>query len=351
MTFGSIGDLQPTLVSIFQMLYIVHYQRKRRANANYSLEAIFEDLRARSPNELKIDLRLAPFHSNGIFRRLAIVWDVWIHQRAITHVTGDINFAVLGAARKNALITVLDCGFLNRRTGMSRWILKKLWLDWPIAWSTKVTTISHAMKDEICQFTGCSAEKIQVIPVAISERFARSPADFCTTYPRILHVGTAPNKNLNRLCDAIAGIPCKLVVVGQISAETKQLLISKQIDYENHVGLSLDELIKQYELCDILAFVSTYEGFGMPILEAQAVGRPVITGNVSSMPEVAGDGACLVDPFDSHAIRSGLQRIIQDEAYRTSLIESGFENVKRFNAEAIAEQYWELYREFLSNRT
>lgn len=330
---------------------ILQYQRKRRRHANYSLEAIFEDLRARLPVDLAIAMRLAPFHSNGVLRRLAIVLDVWIHQKAITHVTGDINFAVLGASRKNAIVTVLDCGFLNRRSGVSRWILKKLWLDWPVAWSSKVTTISWAMKDEICRFTGCNPDKIHVIPVAISERFVRSPKTFCTARPRILHVGTAPNKNLNRLCDALRGIACKLVIVGQISEETKQLLSGNYIEYENHVGLSLDDLIRQYEQCDLLAFVSTYEGFGMPILEAQAVGRPVITGNVSSMPEVAGNGACLVDPFDTNQIRTGIRRIIEDESYRSDLIEAGFQNVKRFNAAKIAEQYLDLYREFLRVRS
>ena len=95
---------------------------------------------------------------------------------------------------------------------------------------------------------------------------------------------------------------------------------------------------------DLLVFVSTYEGFGLPILEAQATGRPVITSNVLSMPEVAGDSACLVDPFDVSSIRKGILKVINDPAYREKLIKRGFENVKRFQPDKIAEQYADIYR-------
>ena len=85
----------------------------------------------------------------------------------------------------------------------------------------------------------------------------------------------------------------------------------------------------------------------MPILEAQTVGRPVVTSGVSSMPEVAGDAACLVDPTDVAAIRAGVQRVIDDTTFRATLVERGFENVKRFGSEAVARQYADLYAEVL----
>ena len=99
-----------------------------------------------------------------------------------------------------------------------------------------------------------------------------------------------------------------------------------------------------YEEADIVTLMSTLEGFGMPIVEAQAVGRVVVTSNVSSMPEVAGDGACLVDPLDVSAIRAGIRKVIDDDGYREDLVRRGFENVKRFDPERIAQQYLDLYR-------
>ncbi len=83
-------------------------------------------------------------------------------------------------------------------------------------------------------------------------------------------------------------------------------------------------MLEAYHRADIVSLVSTYEGFGMPIIEGQAIGRAVIAGNVASMPEIAGDGACLVDPYDVPAIRTGILRIINDPEYRESLIARGF---------------------------
>ena len=104
-------------------------------------------------------------------------------------------------------------------------------------------------------------------------------------------------------------------------------------------------IMAAYRRCDLVLFASTHEGFGLPILEAQATGRPVITSNCSSMPEVAGDAACLVDPFDVAAIRAGLERVIRDASFRTELLRRGYINVRRFSAQRIAAQFAELYRE------
>jgi glycosyltransferase involved in cell wall biosynthesis len=129
-------------------------------------------------------------------------------------------------------------------------------------------------------------------------------------------------------------------------SEAQQTAVARHgIRVENHVALSRAELLEQYRRCDLLLFASTYEGFGLPIVEAQAVGRPVVAGEVWSMPEVAGGAACLVDPFDAGSIRAGVRRVISDATYRDRLIELGFVNARRFRAQAIAEQYAMLYRE------
>ena len=93
-----------------------------------------------------------------------------------------------------------------------------------------------------------------------------------------------------------------------------------------------------------MIFASTYEGFGLPIIEANAVGRPVVTSKLSPMTEVAGDAASLVNPYDSSNIRAGVMRIINDPFYRESLVKAGFENALRFSAESVAESYAKVYR-------
>ena len=116
------------------------------------------------------------------------------------------------------------------------------------------------------------------------------------------------------------------------------------VNFSSSKNLSNEEIMDKYRSADILSLVSTYEGFGMPIVEANAVGRVAVTSNILSMPEVAGNAAHLVDPFDVAAIRQGILKVIEDDAYREKLISNGFVNRKRFDVKQIATQYTEIYR-------
>ena len=161
--------------------------------------------------------------------------------------------------------------------------------------------------------------------------------------PRILHIGVKENKNLPRLIEALSTIPCTFVIVGKPSKETRKLLSIHRIQHEIKMNISQQEIVAEYYACDLLAFVSTYEGFGLPILEAQAAGRVVLTSNLASMPEVAGLGAILVDPYSVEAIKEAVIKIISDTTTREKLIQEGLNNVKRFNLEEIAKKYTTLY--------
>ena len=112
------------------------------------------------------------------------------------------------------------------------------------------------------------------------------------------------------------------------------------MDYvEEHV------LISFYNVAKVFVYPSLYEGFGLPILEAQACGCPVITSNVSSMPEVAGESAILVDPYNVEEIASAIHKVSLDKNLRDNLIQKGFENCKRFSWQRCAEETLKVYEE------
>ncbi|HMH23199.1 MAG TPA: glycosyltransferase family 1 protein [Puia sp.] len=328
---------------------VTFFHRKPRGVGNYSVEFIFRDVRQRLSAYIEAKEAFSTYESSGVFKRLYNGLEAIGRQGEVNHVTGDINYLGIFLGRKKTIQTILDCVHLSSSTGIRHAVIKLIWVSIPVRRARYVTAISESTKKEILKYVSCDPEKIVVIPVAISERFTHKQRDFNTACPRVLQLGTAPNKNIPRLAEALKGIPCKLDIVGKHDPQLEELLKTAGIDYEYSWGLSEDEILKKYETADIVSLTSTYEGFGMPILEAQATGRPVITSNILSMPEVAGDAACLVDPFDVSAIRSGILKIIQDGAYREELVRKGQENIGRFDPQKIALQYLDLYKK-IANR-
>jgi glycosyltransferase involved in cell wall biosynthesis len=139
------------------------------------------------------------------------------------------------------------------------------------------------------------------------------------------------------------------LIVGKVSDSLKALIQENNINAECiERRLTDEEILEQYQQCDTLSLVSTLEGFGMPIVEANAVGRVVITSNTTSMPEIANDAAVLVDPFDVANIREGFLKIIQHPILREELINNGLKNHLRFQPKQLAEQYAAIYENVLN---
>ena len=326
-------------------IHVSYLQRKPRPNQNFSLEFIFDDLRHRLSGDIRPTVYRAPFYSNGLIRRALIAFSATLHQGDLNHITGDINFASLFLPRKRTLLTILDAGVMDRKQGLRKKLLDWIWFRLPAKSAQAITTISESAKRDILKYTNVPEDKIRVIPVAVSPDFKWSPKQFNASCPRILQVGTKVNKNVEKLIQALSEIQCKLQIIGPLTNTLRNQLHANKIDYENWTNLGICDVVKKYEECDLLTFCSTYEGFGMPIVEANAVGRPVVTSNITSMPEVAGDAACLVDPFDIASIREGINKVIQQPEYRRELVENGKNNATRFDAKVIANQYLALYQE------
>jgi glycosyltransferase involved in cell wall biosynthesis len=274
-------------------------------------------------------------------------------QSDINHITGDIHYALLGfSSRKVNILTIHDCVLLKKfsRWDPRFWLIKWVWHAWPIRKADCVTVISENTKTDLLNFIGCDPGKIRVIPNFIDPAFSQiaHASSAMRERPRVLFVGTTPNKNLDRLAEAMEGIPAELDVIGKLNEEQVECLRRHGVSFSQSYHLSREELLQHYRDADLLAFPTTFEGFGLPIIEGQAAGLPVLTSALSPMREVAGTGACLIDPYRPEAIREGLLRLITDESYRKQLVEAGFNNVRRYDLDSVALQYVQLYRELLN---
>jgi glycosyltransferase involved in cell wall biosynthesis len=320
------------------------FHRKPRKVGNYSLEFIFADVRERLKAEMDAGIVYSKYESAGLFKRIYNVLEAYFKQSKVNHVTGDINYIGLLLKPKRTVHTILDCVHLATTSGIKHKILKLFWVSIPVKRSKFVTAISTATKNELLKYVTVDPNKIVVIPVAIADDFEKVDKPFNTVCPTILQLGAAPNKNIERLLEAVKDIKCKVVIIGARHQHLVDYMQQHNIEFEYKQGLTDAEIRQAYVDADIVTLTSTYEGFGMPILEAQATGRVVITSNIFSMPEVGGDAAYYVDPYKVEEIKQGIAQLIHNETLRNKLIEKGFDNIKRFNANVIAHQYLELYK-------
>jgi len=310
------------------------------------MERVFVDINAALPDDIVITKIQNQFHSRGVVPRFKDVLRARRLRGQVNHVVGDVHYLTAFLPRQRTILTIHDCEMIDRNRGLKRWFLKLLWLDMPVRLVGTVVAISERTRDDIVRLSGVDPAHIRIIDNPVSARFkpASPPPD--NSPVTALHIGTKANKNLERLIEASQGLALKLLIVGHLSEPQRALLEKADVSFELFSNLSDDEMQAMYVKATFLSFVSLSEGFGLPIVEAQAVGRPVLTANREPMMSVASpDGALFVDPDDVTSIRQGLERLAFDKALRGQLVAAGERNVKRFDAGTVAARYAELYRE------
>jgi glycosyltransferase involved in cell wall biosynthesis len=237
--------------------------------------------------------------------------------------------------------------------------------------ATRVLTVSESSKRDILRFVDTEPDKIDVIYNAYDERFGVEPREEDVVRVReryqlhdefVLYAGNVkPHKNLERLIEAFDRVRkrgldhLKLVIIGdEISKYTslRRAVHKHQLHkYVRFLGYLPEEtLAVMYRLAGVFVFPSLYEGFGLPPLEAMASGTPVVTSNVSSLPEVAGDAAVLVDPYDADSIAGGIEHVLTDETVRRALRRKGVARAKQFSWEESVRRVREIYEQVATGK-
>lgn len=215
--------------------------------------------------------------------------------------------------------------------------------------------ISDATRDDLVRLFPHSAAKATTIPLAADPSFSAkvaAPGHPDLDRPYVLAVGTLePRKNLERLVEAWTQLSPmvretrRLALVGPRGWDDDAILQAAHEAGAVLLGrVSEEELRALYAGADAFVYPSLYEGFGLPVLEAMAAGAPVITSNVSSLPEVAGDAALTVDPTDVGALTSAMEQLLTDPALAKRLRTAGKARAALFSWDRMAREYLELLR-------
>ncbi len=271
---------------------------RKEASGYYSIERLFESLVPLLSEHFEVSIVQVPCHSRGILRCLRNLAFTARLRADLIHVTGDIYYCSLAVPRRRCVLTIHDLVSLPRLKGARKFVFSLFWYSLPLRWAPRVTAISDETKRNLVREFPSAAGKVEVIPDCVDAEFAGNyrPPRGATSTLQVLQVGTTVNKNLERVAGASSSLPLHLRIIGPLSNAQRGLLDSLDLAWSSTEQLSTEELIAEYRQSDVLVFASTYEGFGLPIVEAQAIGLPVITSNMPPMNDTAGDGALLVDP-------------------------------------------------------
>jgi len=247
--------------------------------------------------------------------------------------------------------------------------------------AARVIAVSQFTKNEIEKLLSIPDHRIEVVYNAIDERFLHGHATqadreliaqrYLVNYPFILYAGAIrPHKNVVRIIEAFSALKnellkeseedqqfrdLKLIIIGDdLSSHPRLRRTVVRSGVQNDVRflgfVPIDVLRIFYDVAKVFVFPSLYEGFGLPPLEAMAHGTPVVTSNTSSLPEVAGNAALLVNPENVFEIRRGLQRVLLDPILRARMKQLGYEQAQRFSWTNSVSRILEIYREVAGER-
>ncbi len=312
------------------------------------------------------DMRVIPFPR--LWTHLRLSWEMITQPPDILFVPAHVLPII--HPRRSA-VTIHDLGY--RYFPEAHPLASRLYLDLGTRWNAgqamRVVVDSQATRADLERFYGTPAHKIRVIYPGHASwiRRVEDPARIRSMQERlaipdryILYVGTIqPRKNLVRLIEAYAQLrrrwpadsePPRLVLGGKMGWMTQDITSTiERLDLQNLVHLIgyvlEDDLPALLSGAQAFAFPSLYEGFGFPVLEAMACGAPIVCSSTSSLPEVAGEAAVLVNPLDVESIADGLLRVLQDDDLRRHLIAAGYRQVQRFSWDSTARQLLELFEE------
>lgn len=290
-----------------------------------------------------------------------------LHQAGVDLTHGPAYVVPL-AASCPTVVTVHDLSFLRfpHLLRPANRLYLRLFTRASVRRARRIIAVSAHTADETARLLGADRHKMRVVYHGVDPLFRPLPPQAVAAWREkrglperlVLAVGTLePRKNLPRLIEAFASLnrpDLTLALVGgrgwydqEIYDCVERRGVKERVIFPGYVAN--EDLVWWYNAALVFAYPSLYEGFGLPVLEAQACGTPVLTSNGSALPEAAGDGGVLVDPYRVEAIAEGLGRLLDNESLRAEMRQRGLAHAARFNWHQTAKETVDVYRQAMAN--
>lgn len=316
----------------------------RNLLCGYSINKVTQTIIRNIPNKEEF---FVPCKRASLVSILTNILFVYKHRdkHAINHITGDIHYCMLALIGCTSVLTIHDTVVIDfhKSSKLKKLLIEWLWFRLPLMIATKVVCISDQTRQSVMKYT--NRKDIVVIYNAIDPLFKTFPPQkHFKELPTVLIVGTNPNKNLLRTFEALQGVKCKVKIIGELNENHLAALKKYQISYENKHNLSDEQILEEYAKCDVVSFVSLFEGFGMIVIEANKVGRPVVCSDIPVLREIAGDAALFVDPYSVVNIQNAFLQLMRDDNTYNGYVEKGLENASKYDCVLIFQKWNKLYK-------
>ncbi len=317
---------------------------------NFSIERIYNAIQKELEKEYNstFNIKKLVLKRNYDFKAFTVAFFRTLFQKSYkVHITGACSYMVMAFPFKKRVLTIHDLFRYKELRGLKRMIYRIFYISLPLYFAEKVVAISEVTKKDILKESPSAITKIAVIsnPMVIHAAYiTHRKRIFSQNTPiSILQIGANPIKNYERLIQATLNLNVVYHFIHTNPSRINILIDKYDIGDKSwvHSVLNEKELCALYSKCDVLYFASEREGFGLPIIEAQAFGLPVITSNFPPMSNV-GEGGILVDPFSIEDIRDGFLKLYVEKILDQHLGKVPG-NILKYDLRFITDQYRSLY--------
>jgi glycosyltransferase involved in cell wall biosynthesis len=322
------------------------------------------DVRDETPEVLARTLVLPRSIRLGSIRRVAAPFYMAWKGFDLLHFPSEPSLYLLRSGRARVVVTVHGLASVRLPAELHERLPRRAQLKYKhlLESAERIITVSESSKRDIIDVYEVAPERISVIYNGIDEVFFSDAADLPDVCdddrPYLLSVcATIPKKNVSAIVRALAalkerGLPHRLIHIGPpgsvqetLEVEVRRFNLRRDVEFKGYVNKQ--ELASYYRAADALIFPSFHEGFGIPIVEAMASGCPVVTSTSFSMPEIAGEAALLVDPYDIESLISVTHRLLTNRSLRDEMIALGLQRARRFSWNRCADETVAVYKEVL----